>query len=92
MSVQDRLADGQAHPHSSAFRCHERLEHLADFLCWDTRAVVADGDQHAILPGVRNFHFDVPPLRLEPSDRIDRVHQEVYDDLLDLNRVRLDRG
>ena len=91
MSVQDRLADGQAHSHAPGFGRDERLEHVADFLCRETRSVITDGDQHTFCPGARDLHFDIPPVPIESLDRIDPVREEVHDDLLNLNRVDLDR-
>src|SRR5215217_7425660 len=85
MRLDDGPRDGQADPHAGALRGDEGLKELPGDFGADAGPGVGDADQRHAALGGRDAHHKVAPFA--PGHRIDRVADEVQDDLLHLDLV-----
>src|SRR4051812_31533059 len=89
MALDDGLANGQAHPHPTGFGSEQWLEDLIKLGWVDSCPSIFDGYDYLACVGLRSY-IQRPPVN--QLHRVDRIHDKVQDDLLQLNFVSLHDG
>ena len=89
MGIDDRPADRQPHPHSAGFRGVESLENALEMFRINTRPRIAHCHEDAICPGLLGADRQLSWPLLNRSHCFDRIHDQVQDDLLQLNTIPL---
>jgi hypothetical protein len=89
MGIDDRSTNGQPYPHSVGLRRVESLENALEFFRINSRPRIAHGDEAIRLPLLgADQQLSWP---IDQAHCFDRVQDQVQDDLLQLNTIRLNR-
>src|SRR5215469_16568361 len=92
MSRGNRLADGQAKTQPIVFRGGERLEQAPGNVGGYPGAIVADADQDIGWPArTLRRETNMPSAHLHSQNRVDRIANQVEQDLLELATIRTKR-
>ena len=89
MGIDDRPADRQPHPYSAGFRGVESLEDALEMVRINTRPSIADRHEDAISLGLLRVDRQFSWPLLNRSHCFDRIHNQVQNDLLQLNTIPL---
>src|SRR5262249_51834471 len=91
VALDDRPGNRQAHAHAVRLGREQRIENAIDDLRVDSLSGVRHGNQHAAWFLDRRFNTQDPgPLLL--GHPVDRVGNQIYQQLLQLNPISLHRG
>src|SRR5580658_226045 len=90
MRFDDRVADRQSHPHAGALRCDEWLKQFCPHLGRQARAAVRDAELDHVIG--RRQRCDNQGLLWAAGHRLDRIPDQVEQDLLDLHLVDESHG
>src|SRR6476619_4806673 len=91
MGIDDRAADRQPHPYSAGFRGVESFEDAVEMFRINTRPRIAHCYEDAICLGLFGADRQLAWPLLNRSHCFDRIHDQVQDDLLQLNTIPFDR-
>src|SRR5262247_2230734 len=87
VALNDRMADGEAHPHPSRFGREQRLENPMEVGWINSSSRILNRYMHQTGLGLISLYFQhARPNRLHG---LDGIHDEVQDDLLQLHLVAL---
>ena len=89
MGIDDRPADRQPHSYSAGFRGVESLEDALEMFRINTWASVAHCYEEAICLGLLRADRQFSWPFLNRPHCFDRIHNQVQDDLLQLNTISL---
>src|SRR5258705_5047649 len=89
--LDDRSADSETHPEAPGLRAHEPLEYPSEIGPLRAGAAVAYRDLDATRRPVAGRDHDLALATVGQSDRLAGVHEQVQDDLLELDRIARDR-
>jgi hypothetical protein len=87
MSFDDRLTYSQTHAHSGVFGRKEAIEKTREVLGINTRAAVLDAAVHPLRVREHSSERNYAARWRNLRHRLDRVHGQVDDDLLELSAV-----
>src|SRR5262249_23184885 len=90
MSLDDRPADRQAHPHSVRLGREKRIEDALDVLRIDPGAGILHRYQHPFLGTGFGFHPQKPLTRRRRRHRVYGIDRQIQDDLLQLDPIAED--
>ena len=90
MGVDDRAADRQPHAHAAGFRREEGFEQAVHGFRREARTGVLDRDQHGAGFAALRSHAQHTRLACVRAHRIDRIQDQIQNDLLQLHPVTHD--